>query len=845
VADEPIQITVTSNVDPAAQTAIEGIATASDTAATATAQLQAQMSQFGGVTGQATIGHREFAAALALTGNDLRTITPSMIGYSDSMKVATSDLRGLTQAQVDLYRAQQEGKIFSEDLNASFALTGKSARESAQAFIEAASASEAATATIRGYTAAQLDLLKAQQAGAIFLADLNASFGLNSTVTKSARDSASAMAAALDAEDAAFAAVAVSLAQHNAQIATASTLVSEFRTNLQSTAVAEKEVAATTGQLKSSLSSLGGFIIAAFAVNEVQKAADSYIQFQNSIKLAGLSANDTALAMDRLRDTADKNGVTITSVSTIYRRLALEQDRLGASTQDIIHFIDTVTDAFRINGTTAAASQRVIYDLSEAISGNTVQWRNIRQIIQQAPEVLQLAANGIKGMNGDVNKLTDALKGSTFSTQEFFRGLVAGYKEADVLAAKTTLTISGTVNVLVNAFELFVGKSGEASGAIQVVNTAILLVAHNLPLIADGVIAFGAAWAVVKAFNIAQDLFLLGATLVTTTIPALVTFTTGLITETIPAIAAFATSIFTGAVPALVALGAGLIEPTLIVLGIAAAFVAVGVAVLAAAGHLDLIPRTIAAVTSGFKSALDAVTGTASSFLGLNQNSAAAGAQFDNIRTKLGSFSSSAATATSAASALNTGTQALTASTDQFHSKLIDIAKDANGAAVYINRLGANVIQLKSSLDSMSASAETATSRLAALSSYRSAAPGLFNDPSNDNGNFTTLPTQTSFPDIITGKSSQPAYASGGSFFVGGSTGVDTNQVRFKATRGERVDILTPEQQRNQEKAIASGNHVQSVTVTIITKDLDSFRNSRAQVARDIGSMLKVGSSNG
>lgn len=39
-------------------------------------------------------------------------------------------------------------------------------------------------------------------------------------------------------------------------------------------------------------------------------------------------------------------------------------------------------------------------------------------------------------------------------------------------------------------------------------------------------------------------------------------------------------------------------------------------------------------------------------------------------------------------------------------------------------------------------------------------------------------------------------FATGGSFIVGGNGGTDTTPVRFKATRGERVTIETPEQQR-------------------------------------------------
>jgi hypothetical protein len=42
-----------------------------------------------------------------------------------------------------------------------------------------------------------------------------------------------------------------------------------------------------------------------------------------------------------------------------------------------------------------------------------------------------------------------------------------------------------------------------------------------------------------------------------------------------------------------------------------------------------------------------------------------------------------------------------------------------------------------------------------------------------------------------------PGYASGGSFLVGGRGGTDNNLVQFMATRGERVTVETPEQQKD------------------------------------------------
>lgn len=60
-----------------------------------------------------------------------------------------------------------------------------------------------------------------------------------------------------------------------------------------------------------------------------------------------------------------------------------------------------------------------------------------------------------------------------------------------------------------------------------------------------------------------------------------------------------------------------------------------------------------------------------------------------------------------------------------------------------------------------------------------------------------------------------PGFATGGSFMVGGQSGTDQNLVAFKASRGERVDVLTPAQQSAQTQG-QSASMSASVGVTII-----------------------------
>jgi len=90
-----------------------------------------------------------------------------------------------------------------------------------------------------------------------------------------------------------------------------------------------------------------------------------------------------------------------------------------------------------------------------------------------------------------------------------------------------------------------------------------------------------------------------------------------------------------------------------------------------------------------------------------------------------------------------------------------------------------------------------------------------------------------------------PRYANGGSFMVGGASGVDQNLVTFMASANERVTVETAAQQRRSREA-QTVNNVNNISITIPgVTDADSFRRSQGQIAADLASAVMAGASHG
>lgn len=76
-----------------------------------------------------------------------------------------------------------------------------------------------------------------------------------------------------------------------------------------------------------------------------------------------------------------------------------------------------------------------------------------------------------------------------------------------------------------------------------------------------------------------------------------------------------------------------------------------------------------------------------------------------------------------------------------------------------------------------------------------------------------------------------PGFATGGAFTVGGAAGTDRNLVGMRLTRGERVTVQTPQQQRKNQPHQENSSITMSFNIT--TPDADSFRRSQGQIQAD------------
>ena len=248
----------------------------------------------------------------------------------------------------------------------------------------------------------------------------------------------------------------------------------------------EQEMRRSSSSIGASLKGLAGTIAAAFTGRELVGLLDSFTRYENALKVAGLEGQNLATVQEQLFNVAQRNGVQLEAIGTLYGRAAQSADTLGASQAELLKFTEAVSASLRITGTSTQEASGSLLQLGQALGSPRVQAEEFNSIIDTMRPLLKEAAKEIDGtggtLDGLIRKLKDA-QGPGVSNIELFQGIVKALERLEETAGKTALTVSAGFTNLGSALTRYFGEADKANGVSAALGAAIQTLAHNVDLI--------------------------------------------------------------------------------------------------------------------------------------------------------------------------------------------------------------------------------------------------------------------------------------------------------------------------------------------------------------------------
>ncbi len=229
----------------------------------------------------------------------------------------------------------------------------------------------------------------------------------------------------------------------------------------------------------------------AFGVGQLAQLADSWTNIGNRLRLVTDSAAGFAAAQADVLRISQATRQPLDATAELYQRIAMNQEALELSGQDLARVVETISKTMVISGTSAAGAQAALVQLGQAFASGTLRGEELNSVLEQAPALAQAIA---AGLGVPIGQLREMGKAGELTAQQVIGALQSQAAAVDTAFGSMDMTIGQAMTNLRTSFQEFVGKSAEVSGSSSAVAKALDLVARNMGTIATvgGAAALGA-----------------------------------------------------------------------------------------------------------------------------------------------------------------------------------------------------------------------------------------------------------------------------------------------------------------------------------------------------------------
>lgn len=223
-----------------------------------------------------------------------------------------------------------------------------------------------------------------------------------------------------------------------------------------------------------------GALLSASTVSSFLRVADSMKVMESQLKSVVGAGSEYQAVYDRVLSIANKNQASLGSTAELYVKTARAMKPMGKTADEIAKFTDNMAATFRASGMAAEDQAGAIMQLSQSMGKGILNGDEFTSISERAPMVMQALADS---MNVPIAKLKEMGGEGQITADIIFN---AFQKVPPAIAGiEVTTTVSGSLTVLQNNFNNWIGSTDKATGTSKVFADAIMWMAGNIDILAS------------------------------------------------------------------------------------------------------------------------------------------------------------------------------------------------------------------------------------------------------------------------------------------------------------------------------------------------------------------------
>ena len=203
----------------------------------------------------------------------------------------------------------------------------------------------------------------------------------------------------------------------------------------------------TATSLRNMMAAVFGAQVFGFGIRELTNMSDTMTQLNSKLNIfvgGGKKASDT---FEELKQLADDTRSPLTSVATIFTRLATSTERLGLSVRTQLDVTRVLQQSFRVSGATAEEATASTIQFAQALSFGQLRGQELRSVLSQNSALATIFGKAIEGTGKDIYKFAEA---GGFTTKFVLKTLLENKDQLEEKAKKLAPTFEQTLNRAMN-----------------------------------------------------------------------------------------------------------------------------------------------------------------------------------------------------------------------------------------------------------------------------------------------------------------------------------------------------------------------------------------------------------
>ena len=244
-------------------------------------------------------------------------------------------------------------------------------------------------------------------------------------------------------------------------------------------------------------------MLGALAVGNLVHQADAWNSINARLKLATSSTEEFQFAQKSLFDISQRTTTSFADNANLFTRSSRSLKEYGYSTKESVQFTEALATSFQLSGSSAEEVTSVTTQLSQALAKGVLRGQDFNSVSQSGGRAMVALADGMGVTTGALKAMAD---GGLLTTDKLVSALIGQLGKLREEYKQLPPTVSGSMQVLNNAFQAWVGGADSSTGSTRALSEAIVFVADNMDGLSATVLTLGAAYAGLKVGQLSKML---------------------------------------------------------------------------------------------------------------------------------------------------------------------------------------------------------------------------------------------------------------------------------------------------------------------------------------------------